>query len=178
MKMKSQTLSEKLPFYQKVLNLTLGLSASPSVRKDDPCSSPFRRGYTTPRGHQSQVIRSPSTPVKASASVASSTSVASSIFRSFRRRSLRRSFRRTKSFLVKNTSSSSSSSSSTTPNASCSSPSTNNNISKGNFISFIPIRLLKFNLTINFIDFLLSYWFIIWLFYIELVEFIVIWLNK
>jgi hypothetical protein len=102
--MKSHTLSsEKMPFYQKVLNLTLGIGNSPrhSVADESPvASSPFRRGYTRHSVAHPSTPVTPSpigTPVKSSAS-----SAAASIFRSFRRRSLRRSFRRTKSFLVKN----------------------------------------------------------------------------
>ena len=91
--MKSNTLSEKLPFYQKVLNLTLGFGASPS-RADDS-ASPFRRGYA-------RTCRSPTAPTIVTPVKNSPSSTAASIFRSFRRRSLRRSFRRTKSFLVKN----------------------------------------------------------------------------
>lgn len=110
--MKSHTLSsEKMPFYQKVLNLTLGFGTSPSrhvVTGDDSpvAASPFRRGYSR---HSAHPVASPlvavstptaiGTPVKSSSSASST---AASIFRSFRRRSLRRSFRRTKSFLVKN----------------------------------------------------------------------------
>lgn len=125
-------LGEKLPFYQKVLNMTLGISvqSSASTRKaEEPLApSPFRRGYTRAAAAASAVGRpgipvtpihvvtttpghpahmgtgggttttpvTPSTPTKHG-----STSTAASIFRSFRRRSLRRSFRRTKSFLVK-----------------------------------------------------------------------------
>lgn len=127
-------LGEKLPFYQKVLNMTLGISqSSASTRKaEEPLApSPFRRGYTraaaaaasasavgrpgipvtpihvvtTTPGHPAHMGTgggttttpvTPSTPTKHG-----STSTAASIFRSFRRRSLRRSFRRTKSFLVK-----------------------------------------------------------------------------
>lgn len=115
-------LGEKLPFYQKVLNMTLGITGSdrsPSTRKaEEPLASPFRRGYTRPGrpglpvtpivvttpGHPAHI----STPVGSVAGTGSATkhgsasSTAASIFRSFRRRSLRRSFRRTKSFLVKN----------------------------------------------------------------------------
>ena len=113
-----------LPFYQKVLNMTLGIhhgfngggSNSPSTRKaEEPlASSPFRRGYQRPRVMTpvmtpvaSAVSNGPSTPVVVVAttppnSSSSSAAKAASIFRSFRRRSLRRSFRRTKSFLVKN----------------------------------------------------------------------------
>ena len=95
----------KLPFYQKVLN-TFG-SSSPSTRKaEEPlASSPFRRGYTrtTPIITRSTpVVVVPSTPTTPVSCQAAHKSAASSIFRSFRRRSLRRSFRRTKSFLVKN----------------------------------------------------------------------------
>ncbi|XP_046451965.1 centaurin-gamma-1A-like isoform X1 [Daphnia pulex] len=123
-------LGDKLPFYQKVLNMTLGISvqSSASTRKaEEPLApSPFRRGYTraaasavgrpgipvtpihvvtTTPGHPAHMGTgggttttpvTPSTPTKHG-----STSTAASIFRSFRRRSLRRSFRRTKSFLVK-----------------------------------------------------------------------------
>ena len=98
MKMKSQTLNEKMPFYQKVLNLTMGLS-SPARKEESSVSSPFRRGYTTPRNHPALPLtpNTMGTPLKTPSS-----STAASLFRSFRRRSLRRSFRRTKSFLVKN----------------------------------------------------------------------------
>lgn len=94
----------KLPFYQKVLN-TFG--SSPSTRKaEEPlASSPFRRGYTrtTPIITRSTpVVVVPTTPTTPVSCQAAHKSAASSIFRSFRRRSLRRSFRRTKSFLVKN----------------------------------------------------------------------------
>lgn len=115
-------LTEKLPFYQKVLNMTLGITGSeksPATRKaEEPLASPFRRGYTragvrpglpvtpivvTTPGHPAHI----GTPVVGSNGSASkhgsASSTAASIFRSFRRRSLRRSFRRTKSFLVKNT---------------------------------------------------------------------------
>lgn len=117
--MKSNGLfSEKLPFYQKVINMTLGFGSerSPTTRKaEEPLASPFRRGYTRPGrpglpvtpivvaapGHPAQCL---GTPVNGTGS-ASKQSTAASIFRSFRRRSLRRSFRRTKSFLVKTPSS-------------------------------------------------------------------------
>jgi hypothetical protein len=110
-----------LPFYQKVLNMTLGIhhgfngggSNSPSTRKaeDALASSPFRRGYQRPRvmtpvmavatgtGSSTPVVVVTTTPPHSNSSSAAK---AASIFRSFRRRSLRRSFRRTKSFLVKN----------------------------------------------------------------------------
>lgn len=111
-------LGEKLPFYQKVLNMTLGIGSdkSPATRKaEEPLASPFRRGYTRPGrpglpvtpivvstpGHPAHI----GTPVAGTGSATkhgSASSTAASIFRSFRRRSLRRSFRRTKSFLVKN----------------------------------------------------------------------------
>ena len=111
-------LGEKLPFYQKVLNMTLGIGSdrSPSTRKaEEPLASPFRRGYTRPGrpglpvtpivvtttpGHPAHI----GTPTGTGSATkhGSASSTAASIFRSFRRRSLRRSFRRTKSFLVKN----------------------------------------------------------------------------
>ena len=118
-KMKSNgLLGEKLPFYQKVLNMTLGIGSdrSPSTRKaEEPLASPFRRGYTRPGrpglpvtpivvtttpGHPAHI----GTPTGTGSATkhGSASSTAASIFRSFRRRSLRRSFRRTKSFLVKN----------------------------------------------------------------------------
>lgn len=111
-------LGEKLPFYQKVLNMTLGIGSdkSPATRKaEEPLASPFRRGYTRPGrpglpvtpivvttpGHPAH-IGTPVTGTGSATKHGSASSTAASIFRSFRRRSLRRSFRRTKSFLVKN----------------------------------------------------------------------------
>jgi hypothetical protein len=124
-------LGEKLPFYQKVLNMTLGISqSSASTRKaEEPLApSPFRRGYTraaaaaaaarpgipvtpihvvtTTPGHPAHMgtgggTTTPVTPTTIGTPTKHGSSTAASIFRSFRRRSLRRSFRRTKSFLVK-----------------------------------------------------------------------------
>jgi hypothetical protein len=58
-------LGEKLPFYQKVLNMTLGISqSSASTRKaEEPLApSPFRRGYTRAAAAASAVGR-PGIPV-------------------------------------------------------------------------------------------------------------------
>lgn len=121
-------LGEKLPFYQKVLNMTLGITtgqSSGSTRKAEEslAPSPFRRGYTraaaagrpgipvtpihvvTTPGHPAHMGTGGGTTTSVTSPVSTPTkhgsSTAASIFRSFRRRSLRRSFRRTKSFLVK-----------------------------------------------------------------------------
>ena len=124
-------LGEKLPFYQKVLNMTFGgiSQSSASTRKaEEPLApSPFRRGYTraaaaaavggrpgipvtpihvvtTTPGHPAHMGTGGATTTPVTPSTTPSkhgSSTAASIFRSFRRRSLRRSFRRTKSFLVK-----------------------------------------------------------------------------
>uniref|UniRef100_A0A0P6EXW1 Arf-GAP with GTPase, ANK repeat and PH domain-containing protein n=2 Tax=Daphnia magna TaxID=35525 RepID=A0A0P6EXW1_9CRUS len=121
-------LGDKMPFYQKVLNMTLGITSgqsSASTRKAEEslAPSPFRRGYTraaatrpgmavtpihvvtTTPGHPAHMATGGGTTTSVTSPVSTPTkhgsSTAASIFRSFRRRSLRRSFRRTKSFLVK-----------------------------------------------------------------------------
>lgn len=154
-------LTEKLPFYQKVINMTLGITGSeksPATprKAEEPLASPFRRGYTrsgrpglpvtpivvTTPGHPAHI----GTPVGSNGSASatkhgSASSTAASIFRSFRRRSLRRSFRRTKSFLVKNT----------TPNSTPTINATNtvNSITTGRilFVFLVKSHLLRCVLT-------------------------------